>query len=228
MAELTDGGLAVYLYRYPGPPLRAADIAELLARRPLRERMVELLSFVDPAAVIEGWIGLFVRLLALGYVAGSLADLGSGIACQPQNSCLDGGFVDTGSLTPIDNLADDTALYSALHFCTSALVDTVRSLLAGREDPTGRVDGPGRFDLWAFSRYVNEQILAALHREVGAGAILDQRVLDFFEEFGGLDALWSLLCAYHTASPTGFEDASRHHTSDWTKLLRLVGSAGVG
>jgi hypothetical protein len=227
MEGLAEGGLAVLFYHYPTPPVRALDIAELFAGRPFRERTIALIACADPARIINGWIGLFARLLALGYVAGSLADLESGVACQPQNACIDGGFVDAGSLTPIAELVDDTALYAALDLCTRALVETVRCLLTGREDPSGRADGPGRFDLCALSRYVTDRIRAALDQEAAAATGLDPRVLGFFRQSESLDALWHLLAAYYTARPTGFEEASRSHSLDWNRLLCLAGVGAV-
>jgi hypothetical protein len=75
-------------------------------------------------------------VVAMFVLPGALPSFRTGICCQPQNACIDGGFVDLGSLTPLSTLRDDTAVYAALQFSTESLLNTIRALVAGSTDPT--------------------------------------------------------------------------------------------
>lgn len=147
LERIASPGLAVLVYHYPAPPLRVRDVASLFAGMNGVQRLLGLLDLCDAKAAVEGWLELFSRVLTLGFVPGTPGGLRTGLCCQPQNACLDGGFVDLESAVAINGLPDDGAVAAAVHASVGALVETVVDFLlpAG-----GRRDGMARHHVTSF------------------------------------------------------------------------------
>jgi hypothetical protein len=213
-------GLAVLVYAYPGLPIRVRDLDYTDRGRDLRQRLLTLIRDLgDPAAVIEGWVTLFARLLHLGFVPGTLAALHTGLPCQLQNACLDGGMVDMDAVTPIAEL-DDTALQAALQLSTDALIDTVRALLIGACDPARGEGGPVRVDTHQIGAFVLAAVRRALARE-GASA---DRVVQFYEPADSLAELFERLGTYFSP-PSRFDAPAMEAAAYGFGLLRNAASA---
>ena len=204
------GGLGVYAYYYPAPPVRVRDVETMLAGLDFRQRMFALMSACEPGDVVRRWISTFVRILHLGMLPGTLASLRTGVCCQPQNACLDGGFVDLDSLTPFNAMPDDAAVYAGLHMSTDSLVDTVRALITGSHDPTRAEGSPGRFDCRFVEQYVLGAIDEALATESRPTLTLDPRARTYFSRQQSFEALVDGLSAYYPPAAPGFsQDVQR-------------------
>jgi len=220
-----ERGLGVYVYYYPSLPIRVRDIDFLLQGVAFRERLLAIMRDVcDPDEVVDGWVRGFMHLLYCGFLPGSLASLRSGMCCQPQNACIDGGFVDLDSLTRFDELVDDTAVLAALQFSVDSLIDSVRSLIAGRFDPT-RGEGPGvRIDLHHFREYVLAMLRAAVEREERPDLQLDARVSTYLEPPHQFGALIDRLTTYYSR-PSAFEQPAREFRAAIPGLIRAARQA---
>ena len=131
------GGLAVYAYRYPAVPLRLAHLSVPDARRgtDVAGRLAAIAGHVDPRAVLDGWLGLTARLLALGFVAKDPRAVVSGDCLQIQNACLDGGFADVESVVESAGL-DERALRDAVRRTAHELALDATRLLFGIKTST--------------------------------------------------------------------------------------------
>ena len=126
---VADGGLATYLYYYPGMPFRWRDIEVRLgsvrSMSGYDKRWTELGKHLDPHVAITGWTHTLVRILGLGYFPCVLSQLASGNCLQPQNVALDGGLFDVDSLQPFDKVLDERefreTLFTSLIFFTQTL-----------------------------------------------------------------------------------------------------------
>jgi hypothetical protein len=216
----TEEGLGVYAYYYPAVPIRPRDLDHLLGGLDFRRRILTLATTVcDPEIVIARWICGFVRLLYLGFLPGSLHSMRTGVCCQPQNACIDGGFVDLDSLTPIDELRDDTAIISALQFSLDSLIESVRTLLAGNADPN-RIDGAcARVDLHLVTAYLLDGMRRALESERRPGLHLDPRVAAYFAPAQTIADLIERLCPYYSPK-SKFEAATEAFGEFGMAMLR--------
>jgi hypothetical protein len=222
MEPMLADGLGAYVYYYPTAPIRARDIDHALESLSFHQRLIVLLREVcDPEDVILGWVRGFTRMLYLGFLPGSLASLRSGICCQPQNACLDGGFVDLDSLTSLEEIQDTTALDAALQFSVEALLQTVRSLTVGGVDPTRPESSEIRIDIHHIRQYVLGAIKRAIETEARAGLHLDPRIAAYFCEPKTFEELVTRLGPYFGGS-SKFEVVSEdfHHLSK--ELLKGV------
>lgn len=197
--SLLHSGLGIYIYYYPAAATRARDVDYTLLGLDFRSRSFTLVTKVcDPDDTIRGWVRTFVRMLYLGFLPGSLASLRTGICCQPQNACIDGGFVDLDSLTAIEELPDDTAVNAALQFSTESLIRSVRTLVAGECDPT-RAESPDiRVDLHCLTQYVFALLHDALEAESRPGLRIDSRIERYFTPVLTFADLVDRLGAYYS------------------------------
>lgn len=202
-------GLGAYVYYYPTPPVRVKDVDYLLQSFAFEERTRHLRSLCDPEEVVGRWTTALARMLLLGFLPASLASLHTGSLCQPQNACLDGGFVDLDSLTRFDDLRDDTALHAGLEFTMDSMLRTVRSLVAGSADPARKESTEVRVDLHHLRRHLFWRMERALEAEARPGVVLDARVGRYFSPAQNFDELVGRLATYYGAPSPGFEAASR-------------------
>src|SRR5262249_28804791 len=137
-------------------------------------------SLCEPEAIIQAWVTTFVRMLLLGILPGALPSLRTGLCCQPQNACINGGFVDLDSLTPIVDIPTNTAMYAALQLSTEALVSTGRSLGTDSGDTKGIDDRGVRCQLHYLNQYVLGLIRQAMTLEMRSGIELDERIRKYY------------------------------------------------
>jgi len=216
IAPLLHSGLGIYMYYYPAPVTRARDVDYILQGLNFRARSFALVTKVcDPDDAIRGWVRTFVRMLYLGFLPGSLASLRTGICCQPQNACIDGGFVDLDSLTAIDELPDDTAVNAALQFSAESLIRSVRTLVAGECDPTREESSDVRVDMHCLTQYVLVLIQGALVTESRPQLRLDSRIERYFTPARTFADLVDRLGAYYSPA------------SDFAAAERAFGQSGL-
>ena len=221
--SLADG-LGVYVYRYPAPPVRVRDLESMLAGLDFRQRMFALLTICDPELLIRRWTTTFVRILYLGHLPATLASLRTGACCQPQNACLDGGFVDLDSLTPFSALPDDRAIYAALQISLDRLVETVHALLA-ESDPSAKSVEPHRVD----RRFVEQHVLTLINEAFATQArstlTLDPHVRSYFNSQLSFEGLVNALAAYSPPVDREFEKGVRGFGEFGFALLRAAAQA---
>lgn len=217
-----EHGLGVYVYYYPTLPIRAQDIDFLLHGVTFRERLLAIMRDVcDPDEVVDGWVRGFIRMLYCGFLPGSLASLRTGICCQPQNACIDGGFVDLDSLTRFDELIDDTAIFAALQFSVDSLIDSVRALIAGRIDPSRGEGSAIRIDLHHFREYVLGLLRAAIEPEARHDLQLDARVSTYLKPVPQFGAFIDRLTTYYSRS-SALEQTAREFRAATPGLIRAA------
>lgn len=223
LEPLLANGLGAYVYYYPTPPIRVRDVEFLLQGLDFRKRMFALLGICDPDELISRWVANFARILHLGFLPGSLSSYRTGICCQPQNSCMDGGFVDLDSLTLLHSLPDDTAIAAGLEFSTEALISTVRALITGTTDPTRSEDSGGRFDLHHLRLFVINGIQRALKLEARPHTItLHPCIEDYFRPAESVSTLTERLASYFSERDGSFERSAREFHSIGLKLLAFA------
>jgi hypothetical protein len=220
--SLATPGLAAYVYYYPTAPVRARDVDVLLGGITFSRRSLALLTQIgDPDEIVRRWVRTFVRMLYLGYVPSSLSSLRTGSCCGPQNACIDGGFVDLGSVTPIADMCNDTALFAALQLSADALFETVRALLLGSTDPSRDERVGVRADLHYLRQYLSATIAAAIGEEERPGVALDSRIVRYFTPARDFEGLVERLGTYY--APEGaFAEAARTYRAFGMQLIRAA------
>lgn len=209
-----DDGLGVYVYYYPSAPLRVTHVEYLLRGRSFGQRTLELLSICDPEVTVRRWVTTFVRMLYLGYVPGSLASLHTGLCCQPQNACVDGGFVDLDSVTPLPALRHDSDVTAALAYSYEEMVRTVSRLLIGGVEDARLEQDRVRLDRHHVSHYVLRLLRDSLQSEARPGLEMDPRIIRYLEPPPSADELIARLSGY-------FESPPRDVDSGWDQFGRL-------
>jgi hypothetical protein len=145
-------GLAVFIYYYPGLPIRLMSLGGAQGRRtPIlvadtevvqnipsvgfgwtyARRADQMSGLIDVRGLIERWTDLFVKMLALGYLPKDPGSLLTADCLQPWNVVLDGGFVDIDSVVKIDAL-DDADLDDTIRRSLRGLVINIAYLMLGR------------------------------------------------------------------------------------------------
>ena len=152
-------GLGAYVYWYPSLPLRAAEF------RPQASAAISM---------AEAWIDLAARLLRAGFLPTSAHSLGRGQCCNRQNSVIDGGFVDLGSITPVDELLIGEDLFTAAHLTAWEISATILHVLG---HPL-RGDGTSIAQLDSAAQLVMHLVRERLAR--ACGDALDPRLREFF------------------------------------------------
>jgi hypothetical protein len=130
-----SAGLGVFIYFYPSVPLRVMHIQAPDATNPatLEKRMQVLRSQCQPEVTIERWTEAVSRLLILGYVATDPANLNRGYCVQPQNLCVDGGFVDVNSIRQIQSFKAQGEFKYALTRTVQVLSASISWFLTGTQ-----------------------------------------------------------------------------------------------
>jgi hypothetical protein len=123
--RLLREGLGVYVYYYPGMPVRLAHaLGSFPGSFGVGTQDGARLGFDIDAAVVS-WTDLFARMLVVGFVPTTPVHTGN--CLQSQNVAIDGGFCDVDSLEPIASLPHIRDLAGALSISLVELVQTVRS-----------------------------------------------------------------------------------------------------
>jgi len=129
-------GLAAIIYHYPSLPLRVAHLpVELMksGNAPWLQRLSSLTAGYGqtPEQVVDRWIDLVARMLALGFLPGRTEHIGIGHCLEMQNAVIDGGFVDLGSIIPMAEVKTDAAFMEMLMAAFADLSKTVRHFMLG-------------------------------------------------------------------------------------------------
>jgi hypothetical protein len=118
-----------------------AHVAEAL-RDAGPARLGRLAAHGAPDAVVDRWIRLFARLLALGYLPAVASQNVTGQAVQAQNVVVGGGFVDVDSLKPIDAFGSERELVESYGITMITFVHTLAAYLFGEVEPAPGLTTP--------------------------------------------------------------------------------------
>jgi hypothetical protein len=136
--RLLAGGACVLVYYYPAAPFpRVRHVSQELGNAGA-SRLLQLRSFAHVEPVIERWIRLFTRVLALGYLPATPSQSITGQAVQAQNVIVGGGFVDLGSIRPIAGFRSERDFLESYSLSLLQLANTVAVyLFAGMSEKVG-------------------------------------------------------------------------------------------
>jgi hypothetical protein len=187
-------GIGIFAYYYPGPPARVNAVgrprflwpatSDLTARQHVMESM------------IPGWMRLAARLLWLGFLPSTPISWRLGTIFDPNNTCLDGGACDVGSIYPMDQAPNDA-------FFTRSIVMEIGSLrvVVARAFgiPLGEIAQTYEQEVVAYylGTYVERELVRALAAEARPTLSLDPRVSAVF---GGEKSLPELLSLFQQFS----------------------------
>ena len=116
-------GLGVYLYYYPGRPIRLAHaLGDFPGSFGVGAQEDEAIDF-DIDAAVASWTDLFARMLVAGFVPTTSVHTGN--CLQSQNVAVDGGLCDVDSVEPLSSIAGTRDLASALSFSLEVFSQTV-------------------------------------------------------------------------------------------------------
>ena len=143
---MTADGLAAIIYHYPCLPLRVAHLPLELKKQGAGSWLQRLSSLtasygLTPEQVVERWIDLVARMLALGFLPGRTEHIGIGHCLEMQNAVINGGFVDLGSIVAMADVKSDSAFMEMLMAAFADLSKTVRHFMLG---PTPDVEAEYR------------------------------------------------------------------------------------
>lgn len=127
----SEQGLAAIIYHYPSLPLRVAHLPMELKCFSGGAWLEKLAELTQPEQVVERWIDLVARMLALGFLPGRTEHIGIGHCLEMQNAVIDGGFVDLGSIVAMSKVRNERAFLEMLLAAFSDLAKTVRHFLLG-------------------------------------------------------------------------------------------------
>jgi len=142
--RLLQDGLACYVYHYPTLPLRLAHLrmkdvnVSAGLTYPGRVEALSSAKFgqLDVGAIIDRWLELVARMLAVGFFPKDAGSTVTGDCLQFQNAVLDGGFADVESLIAMERIGDERELHDALVRSVQELTATVCRLLLGLSAPS--------------------------------------------------------------------------------------------
>jgi hypothetical protein len=147
-------------------------------------------------SMIPGWMRLAARLLWLGFLPSTPISWRLGTIFDPNNTCLDGGACDVGSIYPMDQAPNDA-------FFTRSIVMEIGSLrvVVARAFgiPLGEIAQTYEQEVVAYylGTYVERELVRALAAEARPTLSLDPRVSAVF---GGEKSLPELLSLFQQFS----------------------------
>jgi hypothetical protein len=125
-------GLGMYVYYYPGFPVRLAQLAIAdAAELGLAARLEQIDEIFDWRHTAESWIDLTAKLIALGFLPKSPASVVTGDCLQFQNMVLDGGIADLDSVIHVDAVHEERELRDILRRTLLELTKSLATLLLG-------------------------------------------------------------------------------------------------
>lgn len=193
-------GLGAVVYYYPTVPIRVAHLDNELgdgAPASFRARLDSLQrGEINPSPTIEKWIDQVARMLATGFLPGSIDSIGVGHCLEAQNAVIDGGFVDLGSMVPMTEVIDDNRFHECLMAACCDLAKTIRTfLLGGQEEALAEYRNPS-LTMAAIITRVTTDLQRRL--EVYAGTIsIDPRLTVFYEQCNSWEYYQKMLTALH-------------------------------
>jgi hypothetical protein len=213
LMKITEPGLAVFVYFYPGNQLRVRDLTFKLQNtnniNGFFERRSKVLEFCNPSDLIINWVRLLVRLLHLGYFPANRGNSLIGQSVQAQNLVIDGGFVDCDSFQNFSDVSGTQEFYESLMLSVGWLGFSVQELLMGLNQFPAFMRSPvlRAFETNFLSSYITSTIWAALEDEVRSevnnGRVFDQRILDCFTIGTRFDRLNCILDSIFPPEQTG-------------------------
>jgi hypothetical protein len=204
IGPLLREGLAIYVYYYPSPPVRANYLGEL--RTPQFKQFVEPTS--DEGSTVLQWARLLIRLLYLGYLPYSVRNEGLGACIDFGNAALDGGFCDPDSIIPVDAKVDDEFFCESVVQTLRIFQNTVERLLV-ISHPRSLYPSAESFACW---QYISRVLHDAVVSESRPGLALDPRFLKLMHPESTADIK---SCAYRTNRIALYQYfAQRHATSE--------------
>lgn len=175
-----EQGLGLYVYYYPGFPVRLAHLGIGDAQElGLSTRLAQVDEIFDWRDTAESWLDLTAKLVALGFLPKSPDSLLSGDCLQYQNLVLDGGIADLDSMVHVDAIPAERQIRDVLRRTLLELTKSIATLLLGaaaQQPPFLRrfpdVGGHVASELWRRLRELGETKglhprLAPLVREAG-------------------------------------------------------------
>jgi hypothetical protein len=197
------GGLGVEVYYYPTPPVRAADLLVMDARKGFRA----VLSPEALEATFSGWIRLMADLLALGYMPYAPWNHGMGGCVDPGNTCIDGGFNDLLTIVAFDSIPGEHLFWRGLGQSIQMLAGSVVAMCAAASD-TGAPSLPE--PPAAAVTYVTEGLREHIRSQQGNTQALDPHLRETQREATAAQFRWP---AFSTPTPAesapGVESRSR-------------------
>ncbi|HEX3883780.1 MAG TPA: hypothetical protein VHW66_14060 [Stellaceae bacterium] len=189
------GGFGAFVYYYPSVPLRVAHLPAILGLTGGEpEWRTRLAAIADPAVAIERWIDLVARMLALGFLPGSIESIGVGHCLEMKNAVIDGGFVDLGSVQRMEAVTTPQGFAEPMLAAVADLAKTIRHLLRGNAvDVEAEYRNPSLAMLMVLHR-----LLPALGERVRAHGSGDPRVAAFFTPTPAAEGLIDGLAALHS------------------------------
>lgn len=178
--QMAVQGFAVLVYWYPHLPLRVGHLGlgtELSPDERAQQLTLTIPEGADlssPELVVDSWIGLVVRMLALGYVPADPRSAIRGTCVDAQNLTLDGGIVDLDSMRAVDSFRNPSEIYSAIEMSLELLHRSISLYLVGDRFLGGDY-GPLRQEV--VDRLRQESILPSALREYVAASSCYQRIL---------------------------------------------------
>jgi hypothetical protein len=124
--RLIDKGIYCYIYYYPGPCCRLADLSEASGSRGGWPS-----ETISRKELIDRWVQLFASLVSLGIIPATRIDRFTGSCFDANNAVLDGGVVDVGSCLNSRDLTADRDLYESLQISRTVLARTIVQLRLG-------------------------------------------------------------------------------------------------
>ncbi len=172
--ELIAKGLGVFVYYYPGTPLRAAHARGMFPGSHEAGSFQDVKQ-VDFRSAIDGWLELTAEMLVLGYLP--TAHIHQGNCMQAQNLCIDGGMCDIDSIEPMSNVVGDKLFLDALFYSLFVLAGSISSVVSNKAHHVDQV-------VWAM---VWSELSARVKRK--ANGDTDPRLLDMLRPMN-LDLLF--------------------------------------
>jgi hypothetical protein len=126
LGRLIQRGLGVFVYYYPGSPVRAAHARGMFpgSHEP---GWFQSSQDVDFKTAIDGWLELTAEMLVLNYFP--TAHIHQGNCMQSQNLVVDGGMCDIDSLHPMSKAKTDREFLDALFYSLFQLTQSITSVL---------------------------------------------------------------------------------------------------
>jgi len=133
--DLVKKGLGVFVYYYPGTPLRAAHARGVYPGSHEPGALKE--GKVDFRAAIDKWLDLVAEMLVVGYVP--TGSIHQGNCMQVQNLCVDGGACDIDSLEPMSRIKTDRDFLDALFYSLFMLTWSISFVLTNKRHHVDQV-----------------------------------------------------------------------------------------
>ncbi len=133
LGRLIQRGLGIFVYYYPGQPIRAAHATGTFPGSHVAGSFTKSAN-VDFKAAISGWLDLVSEMLVLGYFP--TYHIHQGNMMQPQNLVIDGGICDIDSLHPMSKDTTDRDFMDSLFYSLVQLCVSVTSVLTDRTQHT--------------------------------------------------------------------------------------------